>query len=499
VTDNPAASRKPQLRKDFRRTIAGIRGVSAERCAKERVKPMTDDACGELEILVPQLPAAGRQKILRRTGLWMAVGMLWVALACNLPEAVRTAWETENPSATGKATPSATRPLPTGTPTPFPSYENSLCGGKPTTVAVLADPALAFAVRSGLDQFEFDLCAAGYGVVERTLDFAAPPDVRSYLADLHRRMDRKLEGAIFIGRVPLAYQYVAFNSGNPGVKTEPEEAISFQYYSDLDGEFSQSAEHRSPGGHEYSYDQHTGEVDWEIWTAILPVYRDDEEQTIGDLKRYFEKNHRYRSGGYSLPQGFLMVTEHYTAETAAEQTNFLNALRTGDYAWTPLSTAANAQFYFDGPTVSVSDGYAALSAGAADITVVEAHGDYEMSGRIHIPWVETNPVRTVLFWTGGCSVGNLDHPENFLTAIVYSPTSEVLAASGSTNDSGGLGTNREGFYGHNIAARLAAGQNLGQAVLGHMNVPLVSPWDKSFEYHHALLILIGDPTLRLRE
>jgi hypothetical protein len=150
-------------------------------------------------------------------------------------------------------------------------------------------------------------------------------------------------------------------------------------------------------------------------------------------------------------------------------------------------------------TFSIEDGYADLSAGAADIAVTETHGNYESSGMINIDWVESKPVRTVLFWTDGCSVGNLDHPANFLTAIVYSPTSEVLVAKGSTNDSGGLGTNREGFYGHNVAVRLAAGKNLGQAILGHVNVPLLSPWDKSREFHFAMIVLIGDPTLRIRK
>jgi hypothetical protein len=74
----------------------------------------------------------------------------------------------------------------------------------------------------------------------------------------------------------------------------------------------------------------------------------------------------------------------------------------------------------------------------------------------------------------------------------------VLVGYGSTNDSGGVGTNREGFYGHNIAVRVAAGKNLGQAFLGHVNVPLIPPWDASREYHFALSVFIGDPTLRLR-
>jgi hypothetical protein len=426
---------------------------------------------------------------------WLLAGSIWFALACNLSAGTATLPEADTRLPSGTAAqrdPATAKPAgPTATATPFPTYEKELCTGD-TAVVIPADPELALAVRPQLDQFEADLCAAGYGVIERTLDFAFPPEVRSYLADLYRRTEKKLEGAIFIGRVPWAYQMFSLPGG------DPEEAISFQYYSDLDGEFSKSPGYKSRSGYEFSYDQHTGPVEWEIWTGILPLDNGDKARTAESLKRFFDKDHRYRAGSSAIPEGFLQINEHYTAKTAAEQASFLGVMRNGDYAWTPLSTFPGAQFYFQGPTISVMDGYAAVSAGAADIVVTDNHGSPERNGRIDIAWVESNPLRMVLFWTGSCSVGNLDFPRNFLTTAVYDPASEVLAAAGSTNDSGGLGTNREGFYGHNIARRIASGQNLGQAVLGHMNVPLISPWDKTVEFHHALLILIGDPTLRFR-
>jgi hypothetical protein len=365
-------------------------------------------------------------------------------------------------------------------------------------VALIVNPGLADAVRSGLDQFEADLCDDGYSVVERMLDFASPPEVRAYLADLYGRTAQQLEGAIFIGTVPLAFQSVQAKSSNPENQPPAREVVSFQYYSDLDGQFSASDGYHSPGRHEYSFDHHTGETDWEIWIGILPKYQDDEAETVKALNRYFEKNHRYRTGGSSIPQGFLQINEHFTAKTMEEQAEIMDSMRLGPYSWAPLSEMPGARLYFHGPAISIQDGYADLSAGEADITVTETHGDHTMSGVIGIGWVESRPVRTVLFWTDGCSVGNLSYPENFLTSIVYSPTSEVLVAKGSTNDSGGLGTNTEGYYGHNVAVRLAAGKNLGQAILGHANVPLIPPWSESREFHFSMLILIGDPTLRLR-
>jgi hypothetical protein len=436
----------------------------------------------------------------KRVALWI-VFLVWIGLACNLTPGI-TPPAADNPvpdtSAAAGTSPTEKHSLPTYTATPLLFYERFLCEKKPSTVALFVNPGLADAVRSGLDQFEADLCDDGYSVVERTLDFASPTEVRAYLADLYLRSARQLEGAIFIGEVPLAYQWVQAASSNPENQPAAQEVISFQYYSDLDGEFSASDEYHSPDGQATSFDQHTGETDWEIWIGILPMYQDDDAETVKALTRYFEKNHRYRTGGYSIPQGFLQINEHYWAKNADEQAALMDGMRSGPYAWTPLSSAPGARLYINGTTLSIQDGYADLSAGEADITVTETHGDHTRSGVIGIDWVESRPVRTVLFWTDGCSVGDLAYPQNFLTSIVYSPTSEVLAAKGSTNDSGGLGTNAEGFYGHNVAVRLVAGKNLGQAILGHVNIPLIAPWSESREFHFSMLILIGDPTLRLR-
>ena len=73
----------------------------------------------------------------------------------------------------------------------------------------------------------------------------------------------------------------------------------------------------------------------------------------------------------------------------------------------------------------------------------------------------------------------------------------MIAAKGTTNDSGGLGTNSQGFYGHNVATRMAIGDSLGEALLGHVNVPLIAPWSAAREFHFATALLLGDPTIRV--
>lgn len=437
----------------------------------------------------------------RYGGFWIA-GLVLSGLACNLSIHMPLTSDSAVSARTEpgpQVAPSNTRAHPSPTSNPVSSPEQSICADQSAAVVLLVDPVLAAGVRANLDRFEADLCADGYGVIERALDFQSPPQARAYLADLYARTGQALEGAIFIGAVPLAYQAVQAKSSNPENQPAAQEVISFQYYADLDGEFSAASGYQSAGRHVHSFDLHTGGTDWEIWIGVLPLYRGELSQTVDALNRYFEKNHRYRTGGYSIPVGFLQINEHFNAKTAEEAASLLTGMRAGLYAWTPLSNAPGAKLYFNAPGVSFRDGYADLSAGAADITVTETHGDHTTSGMINIGWVESRPVRTVLYWTDGCSVGNLAYPDNFLTSVVYSPTSEVLMAKGSTNDSGGLGTNAEGFYGHNIAVRLAAGSSIGRAILGHVNVPLIYPWADSREFHFSMLLLIGDPTLRLRD
>lgn len=138
-------------------------------------------------------------------------------------------------------------------------------------------------------------------------------------------------------------------STNPNIPSSNEETISYQFYSDLDGTFSASANYNSPGGKQYSCDQHTGNTAWEIWIGVLPMYQGDLARTERALVRYFQKNHDYRVGVNALPRSFVQLSEHATATTQTEHNNLLESFRTGQYAWQPFSTAASARIYFNSP------------------------------------------------------------------------------------------------------------------------------------------------------
>ncbi len=156
-------------------------------------------------------------------------------------------------------------------------------------------------------------------------------------------------------------------------------------------------------------------------------------------------------GEYDLPRCFLQVNEHHTAENMAQHIGILDNMSSGRYAWTPFSDAPDARLYFDSPPggLSVDQGYTDMREGLADFTVLGAHGYWGASGKLDIASVENEAVKTVFLWSGGCAVGNLDYADNFLTSVLYSPTSMVLVAKGTTNNSGGMDNNENGFYGHN--------------------------------------------------
>jgi hypothetical protein len=374
------------------------------------------------------------------------------------------------------------------------------CITAPKSVAIIVDPSLYGGISVNLTQFEVNLCSAGYRIIEYLSDFTNPDEVRSYLINLHiTETSQPLVGVFLIGDIPHAYQWVTLTSTNPSIPDLNEEAISYQFYTDLNGSFGQSPTYTSPGGQTYSYDLHSGDLNWEIWVGVLPLYKGDPALTIEAINRYFQKNHAFRTGGYSLPRALLLINEHRTATTAAEHTNAMNDMISGQSAWTPFSNNPTAQFYFNSSTagLTVNQGYTALSSGTADFTVGDAHGYWGGHGLLDIAWAESNPIQTIFFWSNGCAVGNLDQPDNFLTSVLYSPTSLVLLAKGTTNDSGGMGTNSDGFFGHNIATTLSSGTSLGDSVLAHVNVPLINPWSSSREFHYATTIILGDPSLVL--
>ena len=374
------------------------------------------------------------------------------------------------------------------------------CPSAQRTVEVIVSPKLGPVIDPGLERFAEDLCADGYDVTQTRRSFASPVELREHLRERRSALGSRLDGVILVGETPRPYQAVIGASSNPNIPPLSEEVISYQFYADLDGTFTASPGYQSPEGRTYSYDQHGGNVDWELWVGVLPLYHGRVSDTEAALVRYFDKNHAYRVGADPLPRAYIEVCEHFTATTSAEHESILDGIRSGTYSWQPFSEESSARIYFNSPPggLSVDQGYAALSRGEADFFVGGAHGWWGAHGKLTIEWAESHPVKTDFFWSDGCAVGNLDQIDNFLSSVLYSPTSRVLVAKGTTNNSGGMGNNQDGYFGRNVATGLSRGDSLGAAIRRHVNVPLIYPWNESREFHTATPVILGDPTLKLR-
>ncbi len=375
------------------------------------------------------------------------------------------------------------------------------CAHANQSVAVIVPPALVGALEPRIRRFAHDLCADGYQALLVPERFETPLDLREALSNLRTQEAGRLEGALLVGEIPHAYQYVTMRFANPDLVPLEEEAISFQFYSDLDGVFFASPGYSSPGGRSHSFDGHSGDTDWELWIGVLPSIGGGLEPTIEALGRYLDKNHAYREGLVDIPRRFLHVSEHHSATSPEEQEQVLGWMRAGEYAWKPFSQAADSLFAFSTTAggMTLEEGYSGLSAGRADFFVGDAHGFHGGHGQLSLAWLAENPLQTIFFWSNGCAVGDLDHDPNFLSAALYDAKSTVLIAKGTTNNSGGMGSNQDGFFGRNIATAMAAGMSFGEALLAHVNVPLLEPWAENREFHYATVLVLGDPTLRLRE
>ncbi len=376
-----------------------------------------------------------------------------------------------------------------------------ICGTTGSLITMVVDEKLSPAINPSLLLFERDLCQDGFVVVERRAAMPDPPTLRAYLRGQYVRVSKSMAGAIIVGDLPRVYQEVTAASANPTIQSTVEEVLSTQYYTDIDGRFSASSGYRSRGNHPFSFDVHSGDLAWEIWMGLFPLDHGSYAATEAALQRYVAKNHAYRAGQLKLPRALVEVDEFNETANAGAAFQSLNLMRNGPYSWTPFSNDATANLFVSTPGRAPANepGYQALINGLGDFFVGDAHGSWQSHGKLSLDWVNLNPINTIFFWSNGCGVGDLDHPDNFLSAVLYSTTSSVLVAKGTTNNSGGMGNNQEGFFGANIARRMTGGASLGDAVRGHASLPLIQPWLNSREYHMGTSIILGDPTLRLRQ
>lgn len=163
-------------------------------------------------------------------------------------------------------------------------------GDRQNIVNVIVNTLIYPHIQAEIDTFVNDLVTAGYSVQLDTIAGMSHTVLRNHLAGI-----TDLVGAIFIGELPVAwFELSGFGSW--------EEFPHDLFFCDLDGSYY---DNDADG----IYDSHTGAMDPEIWVGRIYARNLTWGSEVNLLKKYFSKNHEYRTSGSSLPERALAFVD----------------------------------------------------------------------------------------------------------------------------------------------------------------------------------------------
>jgi hypothetical protein len=168
-------------------------------------------------------------------------------------------------------------------------------------VLVVIEDRLASPLDAALAQYREDLQAEGYGV-DLSTDVrrdSSPLQIRTTLQKA-LAAEPGLIGAVLIGNIPALFFNEKKQQGDPYWH----DYLSDLYYMDLNGVWEDTDSNGV-------YDTHRGHSVPEIWVSRL---RTDTLSSLGDevdlLRRYFARNHAYRTGEEDPPPSRALVVSY---------------------------------------------------------------------------------------------------------------------------------------------------------------------------------------------
>jgi hypothetical protein len=187
-------------------------------------------------------------------------------------------------------------------------------------ICILVHQNIYLSIGPGLDQYEADLNAAGYKTIVSVYTSGNPEDIRAYLAGLYGEPG-SLTGAVFIGDIPyIIYEMMQTWGGN----TEYEDFPCDIFFMDLDGTWSDTLNDGEVQPGNGKYDTRGGNRALEIWVSRIKAGNLPSlglESSI--LKKYFDKNHRYRTGALAPAQKALVFNDDDWSGMAPEDAGCL--------------------------------------------------------------------------------------------------------------------------------------------------------------------------------
>jgi hypothetical protein len=173
-------------------------------------------------------------------------------------------------------------------------------------VALVVDSVLMAPLQSELDQFSSDLQLRGYAPVTYQVSGGTPASLRQLLQ--LACSTQHIEGALFIGNLPVAWYQIKVDPGNNNNYAEWPIDL---YYMDLNGTWLDTMRYDPVEtlvhGSDSIFDAHTGRVQPEIYVGRLVPYG------LGDsielLRNYFRKDHAYRTNPTHPPDRALVFID----------------------------------------------------------------------------------------------------------------------------------------------------------------------------------------------
>ena len=353
--------------------------------------------------------------------------------------------------------------VPPVPPTPTATPESHL----PPLVAIFADAFTYSSVQEEIQQYkkdiEKDLSAR---VIIFAQDFGTPQEIRSKLLQLR---GQGLIGAVLIGDLPTTYLKAKLNE--PGLTTVPTDF----YYMDLDNDFT-TREDRF-----FEYFAEPISLLPEIWIGRLkpPV---SGEEGISLLKRYFRRNHAYRTGEIKPLKKMLILDAIGVEEVpSTERDRYLEDVnrlveRTGLYELSEVTVVSNANAMpsFQDYLTKLKEDFELVYLNLHGTPVTQQIGSLDISAE-DIRQIKPKPY---FYFIWSCSNGDFTE-ENYMAGSYL-------------------------FYGEGLVVLASTAPVFGNIESGAASLfplSLGATFGEAYKYANYLssMTLLGDPTLRMRE
>ncbi len=169
--------------------------------------------------------------------------------------------------------------------------------GRQGTVAILTEQAIANAIADQINQVIDDLQLEGYDVLSYHISGGTPETLRTFLQDIYS--NQNIEGALFIGDLPIAWFEIAHDYDSLGDYVEFPIDL---FYMDLNGEWLDTM--NTGNG---KYDGHTGDINPEIYIGRLTPTGLGVDTLL--LRNYLRKSNAYKYDTLFLTQRALFFVD----------------------------------------------------------------------------------------------------------------------------------------------------------------------------------------------